>query len=171
LGALYALSAAVLLVLARRVVSPWIMSDELVYSDMARSFAATGRFLIQDVSANYGVVYPLLVAPAYGLFDTVLAAYRATHVVNVVLMPTVVFPVYLLARRVVRPGFALALVLALEQPTLRRQLVLLAVCVVAFLTRAQAVALVAAVVTAPIVLAWIERGRPRRLSAWKATYA
>ncbi|HZR96883.1 MAG TPA: glycosyltransferase family 4 protein [Gaiellaceae bacterium] len=204
LGGLYALSAAVLLVLARRVVSPWIMSDELVYSDMARSFAATGRFLIQDVSANYGVVYPLLVAPAYGLFDTVLAAYRATHVVNVVLMPTVVFPVYLLARRVVRPGyalaaaalavvvpsmiytgtimtenafypvsawFALALVLALEQPTLRRQLVLLAVCVVAFLTRAQAVALVAAVVTAPIVLAWIERGRPRRLSAWKATYA
>ncbi len=29
--------------------SPWIMVDELVYSDMARSFAATGHFLIRGV--------------------------------------------------------------------------------------------------------------------------
>jgi hypothetical protein len=65
---------------------------------------------------------------------------------------------------------AYALVLALERPTLRRQLVLLALCALAFLTRAQAVALVGAALTAPLVLAWIERGRPRRLGAWKATY-
>src|SRR5438105_4172304 len=65
---------------------------------------------------------------------------------------------------------AYALVLALERPTLRRQVVLLALCALAFLTRAQAVALVAAALTAPLLLAWIERGRPRRLGAWKPLY-
>jgi len=43
--------------------------------------------------------------------------------------------------------------------------VLLALCAFAFLTRAQAVALFAAALTAPLLLAWIERGRPRRLGA------
>ncbi|MDQ1458772.1 MAG: hypothetical protein QOI08_256 [Actinomycetota bacterium] len=66
---------------------------------------------------------------------------------------------------------AYALMLALEHPTLKRQLVLLALCGLAFLTRAQAVAVFAAVLTAPLALAWIERGRPRRLRAWKPTYA
>jgi glycosyltransferase involved in cell wall biosynthesis len=203
LGALYVAAVVVEYALARRVVSPWIMVDELVYSDIARSFADTGHFLIRGLAANYGPVYPLLVAPAYLAFDGMANVYRAVHVVNAVTISTVVFPVYLLARRVVRPGYALAcaalavavpstvyagtimtenafypifawlalaLVLALEEPTWRRQIVLLAVCVLAFLTRAQAVALVGAALTAPLLLAWIERGRPRRLSAWKPLY-
>ncbi len=58
----------------------------------------------------------------------------------------------------------------LERPTLARQLAVLALCVLAFVTRAQTVALVAAVLTAPLALAWIERGRPRRLGAYKALY-
>ena len=47
---------------------------------------------------------------------------------------------------------------------------MLALCALAFVTRAQTVALVAAVLTAPLVLAWIERGRPRRLSAFRPLY-
>jgi glycosyltransferase involved in cell wall biosynthesis len=202
-ASLYAVAVVVQLSLGLRVVSPWIMVDELVYSDMARSFADTGKFLIRGGSANYGFVYPLLVSPAYALFSHVPDAYEALRVVNAFVMCSVVLPTYLLARRVVRPGAALAtaalavavppmvyvgtvmtenafypvfawlaygLVLALERPTTRRQLVLLALCALAFLTRAQAVALVAAVLTAPLVLAWIERGRPRRLGAWKPLY-
>jgi glycosyltransferase involved in cell wall biosynthesis len=204
LGALYAASVGVQLALASRVVSPWIMVDELVYSDMARSFADTGHFLIRGVHANYGFVYPLLLSPAYRFFGATADAYLWARVLNAVAMCSVVFPTYLLARRVVRPGYALgaaalavsvppviyigtlmtenafypifmwvafALVLALEQPTARRQVILVALCVLAFLTRAQAVALVAAVLTAPLLLAWIERGRPRRLAAWKPLYA
>src|SRR5581483_3723458 len=68
------------------------------------------------------------------------------------------YPVFLWA--------AYVLVLTLERPTARRQIVLLALCVLAFLTRAQAVALIAAVASAPPLLAWIERGRPRSLRAW-----
>jgi hypothetical protein len=203
LAGLYVTAVGVQLALGVRVVSPWIMVDELVYSDMARSFADHGRFLIRGEAADYGFVYPLLISPAWWVFGFVGRALQAAQGINALVMCSVVFPTYLLARRVVKPGYALAasalavavppmiyvgtlmtenafypvfmwlayaLYLALERPTARRQLVLLAVCVVAFLTRAQAVALVAAVLTAPLVLAWIERGRPRRLSAWKWLY-
>ena len=203
LGGLYAVAVTVQLALALRVVSPWIMVDELVYSDMARSFASTGSFLIRGVHANYGFVYPLLLSPVYALAGPMADVYQWTRVVDALAMCSVVFPVYLLARRVVRPAYALAaavlavalpstiyigtlmtenafypisawaafaLVAALERPTLRNQLLLLALCALAFLTRAQAVALVAAAVTAPLALAWIERGRPRRLRAWKPLY-
>ena len=204
LGGLFAAAVAVQLALGLRVVSPWIMVDELVYSDMARSFAGVGSFAIRGVHANYGFVYPLLLSPAYKLFGSTIDVYLWSRVINALAMCSVVFPTYLLARRVVRPGFALAaatlaialpstiyigtlmtenafypifmwlayaLVRALEQPTARRQVVVLALCALAFLTRAQAVAVVAAVLTAPLALAWIERGRPRRLAAWKTTYA
>jgi glycosyltransferase involved in cell wall biosynthesis len=203
LSGLYAAAVAVQLALALRVVSPWIMVDELVYSDMARSFADTGHFLLRGVHANYGFVYPLLLSPAYALFGSTIDVYLWARVLNALAICSVVFPTFLLARRVVRPGFALAaaalavaippmiytgtlmtenafypvfmwlayaLVRTLEQPTARRQIVLLAVCAVAFLTRAQAVALVGAVLVAPLLLAWIERGRPRRLAVWKPLY-
>jgi glycosyltransferase involved in cell wall biosynthesis len=204
LGSLYVVAVAVQLALGLRVVSPWIMVDELVYSDMARSFASTGHFLIRGTHANYGPVYSLLLSPAYALFGSIHDVYEWVHLVNALVMCSVVFPAYLLARRVVRPQFALlaallaiaipstvyigtlmtenvfypiflwlayALVIALERPTLKRQIIVLALCALAFVTRAQAVALFAAVVTAPLALAWIERGRPRRLRAWKPTYA
>ena len=203
LSSLYAVAVVVQLALALRVVSPWIMVDELVYSDMARSFADTGRFLLRDVHANYGFVYPLLLSPVYALLGSMVDVYQWSRVVNALVICSVVFPTFLLARRVVRPGFALAaaalavavppmvytgtlmtenafypifmwlayvLVRTLEAPTTKRQVVLLAVCALAFLTRAQAVALVGAVLVAPLVLAWIERGRPRRLTVWKPLY-
>jgi glycosyltransferase involved in cell wall biosynthesis len=204
LSSLYIVAVCVQLALALRLVSPWIMADELIYSDMARSFAETGRFAIRGTAANYGFVYPLLISPAYALFGSVQDAYDVARVLNALAICSVVLPVYLLARRVVRPGAAFvsaafsvaippmiytgtlmtenafypifvwvayALVLALERPTLRRQLILLALCALAFLTRAQAVALVGAALAAPLLLAWIERGRPRRLSEWKPLYA
>jgi len=203
LSSLYAVSVAIQLALGLRVVSPWIMVDELVYSDMARSFASAGHFLIRGVHGNYGFVYPLLISPAYAIFSSIGEVYRWVRVIDALAMCSVVLPAYLLARRVLKPPSSLAvaalavavpsmayvgtvmtenvfypifvwlmlaLVLVLERPTLRRQAVVLAVCALAFVTRAQTVALVAGVLTAPLVLAWIERGRPRRLSAFRPLY-
>src|SRR5205814_8492658 len=76
LGSLYVVAVAVQLALGLRVVSPWIMVDELVYSDMARSFANTGHFLIRGGHANYGPVYPLLLSPAYALFGSINDLYE-----------------------------------------------------------------------------------------------
>jgi glycosyltransferase involved in cell wall biosynthesis len=203
LGSLYAIAVAVQLALALRVTSPWIMVDEIVYSDMARSFARTGHFLIRGVHANYGFVYPLLLSPVYAAVGPMSDVYRWSQAVNALVLCSAVLPAYLLARRVVRPSAALvaaalavavpstayagtlmtenvfypvflwlafALVVALERPTRTRQVLLLAVCALAFETRAQTVAVVAAVLTAPLVLAWIERGRPRRLAAFAPLY-
>jgi hypothetical protein len=203
LAVLYVVSVTVQLALGLRVSSPWIMVDELVYSDMARSFASTGHFLIRGVHGNYGFVYPLLLSPAYKALGPMTDVYQWSRVINALVMSSAVYPAYLLARRVVRPGAALgaaafavaipslvyvgtlmtenafypvflwlafALVAMLESPTLRNQLVVLALCVVAFEIRAQAVVLFVAVLTAPIALAWIERGRPRRLKAFAPLY-
>ena len=44
---LVAVSTRIRYVLARRMVAPWIMVDELIYSELAKSFAAGGHFLVR----------------------------------------------------------------------------------------------------------------------------
>ena len=205
LVALVVFSAVFRYGLSRRVVAPWIMVDELIYSELAKSFAASGHFLIRDVHHGaYGAVYPLLIAPAWRIFGSVPDAYAAAKTIGSVLMSLTAVPTYFLARRVLPPlwsllaavlavavpsmmytgtlmtetvfypifiSVALALVLALERPTLTRQVVLLAVCLLAFLTRSQAIVLVPAVATAPLVLAWLDRRRlVRVVSEFRVVY-
>src|SRR5207249_7503208 len=87
--------------LGRRMVAPWIMVDELIYSELAKSFAAGGHFLVRDhATAAYGVVYPALISPAWAIFDSVPHAYAAAKAIDSVLMSLAAVPAYLLARRV-----------------------------------------------------------------------
>ncbi|MHB1242207.1 MAG: glycosyltransferase family 39 protein, partial [Gaiellaceae bacterium] len=185
LAVVVVLSAAFRLQLSRDSPAPWIFVDELIYSELAKSLAAGGDLLVRDApTAGYGIVYPLLISPAWALFDSVPDAYAAAKAINAVLISLAAVPAYALARRVVGHGFALAaavlavaipslvysgtimtenafyplflvvvlsLVLVLERPTLVRQTVLVALLGVAYLTRPQAAALVAAALTAPLV--------------------
>jgi Dolichyl-phosphate-mannose-protein mannosyltransferase len=179
------------LALAHRMVAPWIMVDELVYSELAKSFAASGQFLVRGVpSHGYGFVYPVLISPAWRLFSSIPHAYTAAKAINAVVMSLAAIPAYLLARRMLPQRLALfvaglavlvpsmlytdelmtenafyplflvaawLLVLTLEEPTAKRQILLLVVCGIAFETRAQAIALFAAAATAPVILALIDR--------------
>ena len=139
-------------------------------------------------SGSSASLYPLLIAPAYALFDSLPDAYAAAQddqrgrdvagrdprlpdrapaaadracrcsprcsrsrsrrwsTPARVMTENAFYPVFLLA--------ALALVRALERPTLRRQLVLLAACGVVTLVRVQAIAVVLAALTAPLLL-WL----------------
>jgi hypothetical protein len=203
LTAVIAFSTVFRFLLARHVVAPWIMVDEIIYSDLAKSFAATGHFLVRDQpSAAYGFVYPALIAPAFRAYASIPSAYDAARAINSLLMSLAAVPVYFLARRVLPQGLALvaaamalaipsmaytstlmtenafypafllvalALVRVLEEPTWRRQVVLLAVCAFAFLVRAQAVALLPAVLTAPLALAWMD-GRRRVLREYRVLW-
>ncbi len=206
LAGIVLVSVVVRIALARRMVAPWIMVDELVYSELAKSFAESGEFLVRDVPSNgYGFVYPVLLAPAWRLFAAVPDAYAAAKAINAVVMSLAAVPAYLLARRVLRPSLALVvaaltvmvpsmlytgtlmtenafyplflvvalvLVLTLERPTPLRQAVLLALCGLAYATRAQALALLAAVATAPLLLVAIERtGLRRGLRPFATLYA
>jgi glycosyltransferase involved in cell wall biosynthesis len=206
LAGLVLVSIAVRYAFSRRVVAPWIMVDELIYSELAKSFAATGHFLIRgEHHGAYGILYPLLVSPAWKLFASIPSAYAAAKLIGAIAMSLTAVPVYLLARRVVAPlpslvaavlavavpsmvytgalmtetafyplfaCVALALVLTLERPTIGRQAFLLVAFLLTFLTRTQAVAVVPALVTAPLLLAWFDRRRLRwAVSEFRILYA
>jgi hypothetical protein len=191
-------SCAIRAVLALHDPSPWIFQDELLYSELAKSFAATGHFAVREVpvpgGGGFGLVYPTVVAPAWALFHRIPTAYAAAKVINALAMSLAAIPVYLLARRLTGkwlalaasvlalalPGMVytgvimtenafypvflfwmLALVLALERPTLLRQLAAVGLSFVAYLTRNQGVVLLPALVTAILLLVVLEASSER----------
>ena len=187
---------------ARQIVAPWIMIDELVYSELAKSFAATGHFVVRDVpTTGYGIVYPVLITPAWRALpgDTGRVRGGARSSTPSLISLTAV-PAYVLARRLVSArgalvvavltvavpsGFyagtimtenafypifvtvALALVVALERTTIVTLALFLASLLVAYETRAQAVAFVPAALTAPIVAAALARRVEEVRSRWR----
>jgi len=98
----------------------------------------------------------LAAVPAYFLARRVVRPGLALVVsLLTVAVPSMVYTGMLMTENLFYPLFlccALALVAVLERPTLGRLAVLLALSLVAFLTRAQAVALVPAILTAPLLL-------------------
>ncbi|MGZ4333395.1 MAG: hypothetical protein ACXVRJ_03895 [Gaiellaceae bacterium] len=191
-------SWAVRFAFARHMIGPWIMIDEIVYSELAKSFAATGHFAVREApTTGYGFIYPILISPAYVLFRSIPTVYSAVKVIDSLLMSLAAVPAYLLARRVVSqrgalvvavlsvavpstfyagtimtenafyPIFlfvALALVAALDRPGVVRVALFLAALLVAYETRAQAVAILPAALTAPLVSALLARDRREVLS-------
>lgn len=118
---LVAAAAAARWALVRGMPAPWIFVDELVYSEMAKGLAEHGARTLRDVPVGneFGLVYPLLLAPAYALYDAVPDAYAAMKVANALVASLAAVPTYLLARRLVRPsGALLAAALAVATPAL-----------------------------------------------------
>jgi len=115
-----AVAAAVHVVVAFRLPAPWIVPDELIYSEIAKSLASGSLPAIREQSAlGYGVLYPLLIAPAWALFDDPARAHDAAKVVNAVVLSLTAFPVYLLARRyVMRPAAFAVSALAVLVPSM-----------------------------------------------------
>src|SRR3954469_5627343 len=101
-------SAVLRIALAHRIVAPWIMVDEIVYSELAKSFAAHGHLLVRGVpSHGYGFVYPVLLAPSWRIFSSVPDAYVAAKLTNSIVMSLAAVPAYFLARRLVPVRLAL----------------------------------------------------------------
>ncbi len=107
-GAVVVCSAGIRIALGRQIVAPWIMVDELVYSELAKSFAAGGHFEIRGVpSTGYGFVYPALISPAWRFFGAMPTVYAAAKAINAVVMSLAAVPAYFLARRLLTPGLAI----------------------------------------------------------------
>jgi hypothetical protein len=97
-----ALSFALRAWLARGMLGPFIMVDELIYSEMAKSFASDLGLAVRGVPVRgYGAVYPILISPAYALFGRIPDAYAALKTINSLTMSLAAVPAYLIARRVV----------------------------------------------------------------------
>jgi hypothetical protein len=82
-----------------RLRSPWILPDEVLYSDLAKSIAAGHLPSVRGTSGlGWGVVYPALIAPAWAAFDNASDAYHAALVINAFVMSLAAVPAFLLAR-------------------------------------------------------------------------
>ena len=114
---LLVLATLVRIVIGRRIVTPWIMTDELIYSELAKSFADRGDLLLREQPSALFSLYPILIAPAW-LADGVGHAYGLAKAINAVVMTLAAIPLYLWARRLVSPGYALgAAALTLLMPS------------------------------------------------------
>src|SRR6185437_2306758 len=97
-GAVVVASTALRFLFALNKPAPWIFTDSLVYSELAKSFAATGHFAVRDVPgrAGFGPVYPILLAPSYALFTDVPRAFTMMKATNCLVMSLAAVPTYLL---------------------------------------------------------------------------
>jgi len=100
------IAVLVRLLLTRSFPAPWIMGDELHYSELAKSFASDGVMRLREEPSTLRTIYPILISPAW-LFNSVGTAYALAKVINVLLMTLAAVPFFLWARRLVRPTLAL----------------------------------------------------------------
>src|SRR6478735_325848 len=95
-------SAALRVWLVRAMPAPFVFVDELIYPELARSIAVRGV-----PTSGYSVLYPILLAPAYAIFDVLPSAYGAAKTTIAVAMSLAAVPAWLIARRVAGRGLAL----------------------------------------------------------------
>jgi hypothetical protein len=112
LGLTVVSATALRFVFAWRSPAPWIVPDEPVYSQLARSFAEGGHFSVAGhpfPAWSFGPLYPMVVAPTYWVFGSLTHAYLAVKALNCLLLALSAIPAYFLARRVLDRANALIL--------------------------------------------------------------
>jgi len=200
LGGLLVVSLAVRIWLSSKIATPWIMVDEFLYSEMAKSFATTGQFLVREAPGRTNnVVYPALISPAW-FAHPMGTTYALAKAINVVLMTATAIPLYLWARKLVRRVFALvavaltllmpslvytgmlmtenaflpafvlaafAIALALERPTLWRQLAAFGAILLAVAIRYQGLVLLAVLPAAVLLKVLFELRAEKRPQPWQ----
>ncbi|MGH3137016.1 MAG: glycosyltransferase family 39 protein [Gaiellaceae bacterium] len=120
LAAIVAGSAVFRIVLGRGLVAPFIMVDEIIWSEVARGLADAGEPLLRnEPDPGYSILYPLLIAPVYAVVENLTDAYAWVKALNAVVMSLAAIPAFFLARRLMRDGLALlAALLAVALPSL-----------------------------------------------------
>ena len=109
-------SAAVRILTNHSFQGPQLLCDEYIYADVARHFATTGHlgFGSGFGSSGFGggptgggsLLYPLLIAPAW-LVHRMSTVFGLAKAINAVIVSLTAVPVYLWARRMVSPAWAL----------------------------------------------------------------
>jgi hypothetical protein len=197
LAAIIGLSAVARFFVAWRTSAPWTFPDEIVYSDLARSFADTGHFVVRDQAWpawTFGPLYPILLAPVYRVVTSLPQAYLVAKTINCLLFSSAAIPAYFVGRRLLerRPAIVLAalavsipsghytskvmteslayplflwatfaILVVLERPSRKGELVALGAISVATLARGQFFVLFPAFIFAVVALAAVD-SRDRR---------
>lgn len=104
---LFAAASGLALWQATQHLSPTIFTDEAEMTQMARSIAATGRPSLRGLPVGGLAPLGAYVSAPFWWIDDVPTAYTWIKAMNSIIMATVVFPAYGMARLAVRPGWAL----------------------------------------------------------------
>lgn len=97
---------AVRLWLTDRFAAPQLVCDEFIYAEISKNLLAHGEPLMRHQASWQNVLYPALIAPSW-LADSMETAYGIAKGINAFLMTLTAVPVYLWARRLTSPGYAL----------------------------------------------------------------
>jgi len=88
--------------------APWILYDEFVYAELARSFAEVQEFRIRgELAHGEGILYPLLLSPVYWLFESLTTSYYLARIWQSLVMSLAALPAFFLARVIVSTRAAL----------------------------------------------------------------
>jgi hypothetical protein len=106
LASIYLWLSIVYCVEAWKRTTPWLFTDELEMTQISRAIAATGHAARRGEPYKFRSLYTYMIAPLWWIND-VANAFSAIKYVDVLVMTSVVFPTYFLARLLVRRGWAL----------------------------------------------------------------
>jgi hypothetical protein len=109
MGTLLVVACVARVLLALHIAAPWEMPDELLYALTSRSFLSSGTYLFREHSIPLRTIYPALISPAW-LAGSTHTAYGLVKTINVGLMTLGAIPLYLWARRLVPPLWAVVVV-------------------------------------------------------------
>ncbi len=105
---LVSVAAAARFLTVRSVPTPWVTPDETLYALLGRNLYGRGGLgVLGEQIGFYSVVYPAIVGLPLSIGD-LARGYTLLKVLQAVLMSLTAVPVYLWARTVARPRFALA---------------------------------------------------------------
>ncbi|MDQ5820863.1 MAG: glycosyltransferase family 39 protein [Actinomycetota bacterium] len=92
---------------ARGIHTPWIMPDEVIYAELGQSLYSSGRFeVLGEHIGFFGLVFPALVGGPLSVSD-LERGYHWLKLLQALVMSLTAVPVYLWARSLARPGWAL----------------------------------------------------------------
>jgi hypothetical protein len=112
LGAIFAVATLYHWLQSRGHVTPAVFTDELLFSELARSFAAGDGFTVRGQPFFFPAFVPALLQAPVWLAGSTPLAYELAKALNAVLMCSAALPAYWLARQVVRPPYALIVAVA-----------------------------------------------------------
>jgi hypothetical protein len=107
LAAIYAFALAYNWLQSLGHVTPAVFGDELLYSKLAQSVAAGHGFAVRGEPVFFPAPLAVLAQVPAWLIHSTPVAYAVVKALNTMIMAAAVFPTYCLARRLVRPSFAL----------------------------------------------------------------
>lgn len=107
LAGIYVAAVAYHWLQSRAHVTPAVFADELLYSKLAQSLAAGHGFVVRGAAVSFPAPLAVLLQVPAWLVHSTPTAYALVKALNVVTMSAAVFPAYCLARRLVRPSYAL----------------------------------------------------------------